>query len=317
MVEWGILWEKLRAKAEKHLLQNGEARKTRRQSDETHKDEARSVGHFKISDVARIVGVSPETLRLYEKKGILEPVKNPKSGYRYYRPLDVGTLIRCRSYGQYGINIADSAQLINDDSVLEVHGRLQAQEAVMAYEIEKQQRALRLMKDLNQVMLRCEEEAGRCSLAQAPPMLRLDYQHNGDLFLEKPGILEQFETWSAALPITFLSMRVPLDTFVKGENSYYTGLGVFGEDADFLEISPGGVVAETPGGLAVRSILCVEGCELIDIHAFFYMYEYALKEGYSPCGDAYSRMVVVTGRRKIETCKRYYEFWLPVEKANL
>ena len=42
--------------------------------------EQKDMAHFKISDVARIVGVSPETLRLYEKKGILEPLKNPDSG---------------------------------------------------------------------------------------------------------------------------------------------------------------------------------------------------------------------------------------------
>jgi DNA-binding transcriptional MerR regulator len=42
---------------------------------------------LKTSDIARIVGVHSNTVRLYEEKGFLSPVLRSKSGYRAFTPL--------------------------------------------------------------------------------------------------------------------------------------------------------------------------------------------------------------------------------------
>src|SRR5215510_11481538 len=44
-------------------------------------------GNLKTSDIARIVGVHPNTVRLYEEQGFLSPVPRSKTGYRLFTPL--------------------------------------------------------------------------------------------------------------------------------------------------------------------------------------------------------------------------------------
>ena len=44
-------------------------------------------GYLKTSDIARIVGVHPNTVRLYEEAGFLSPVPRSKTGYRLFTPL--------------------------------------------------------------------------------------------------------------------------------------------------------------------------------------------------------------------------------------
>ena len=44
-------------------------------------------GYLKTSDIAKIVGVHVNTVRLYEDKGFLSPVPRSKSGYRLFTPL--------------------------------------------------------------------------------------------------------------------------------------------------------------------------------------------------------------------------------------
>jgi DNA-binding transcriptional MerR regulator len=43
--------------------------------------------YLKTSDIAKIVGVHVNTVRLYENKGFLSPVPRSKSGYRLFTPL--------------------------------------------------------------------------------------------------------------------------------------------------------------------------------------------------------------------------------------
>ena len=43
--------------------------------------------HLKTSDIAKMVGVHPNTVRLYEAKGFLSPIPRSRSGYRLFTPL--------------------------------------------------------------------------------------------------------------------------------------------------------------------------------------------------------------------------------------
>ncbi len=48
--------------------------------------------HLKTSDLAKQVGVHPNTVRLYEAKGYLSPVPRSNSGYRLFTPLHLEQL---------------------------------------------------------------------------------------------------------------------------------------------------------------------------------------------------------------------------------
>lgn len=39
---------------------------------------------YRISDVAKLLGITTEAIRYYEDQGIITPTKSEKSGYRYY-----------------------------------------------------------------------------------------------------------------------------------------------------------------------------------------------------------------------------------------
>lgn len=43
--------------------------------------------HLKTSDIAKLVGVHPNTVRLYEARGFLSPIPRSRSGYRLFTPL--------------------------------------------------------------------------------------------------------------------------------------------------------------------------------------------------------------------------------------
>lgn len=49
--------------------------------------------YLSIKDVAKIIGVTPLTLRNWDKRGVLVAYRNPVNNYRLYRYADVADFI--------------------------------------------------------------------------------------------------------------------------------------------------------------------------------------------------------------------------------
>ena len=59
---------------------------------------------YKIGEVAKLLGISSETVRYYEREGVIQSHKiDQGSGYRYYEALDINALMRVRMYRNYGL----------------------------------------------------------------------------------------------------------------------------------------------------------------------------------------------------------------------
>ena len=69
---------------------------------------------YKIGDVARILGISTDLLRYYEKKGVVAPTKDKQNDYRYYDVWDINFLIDCLWYKSFGFGIPQIAYMVSD-----------------------------------------------------------------------------------------------------------------------------------------------------------------------------------------------------------
>ena len=60
---------------------------------------------YKIGEVANILGVSADTIRYYEKAGIVYSKKDPSNGYRYFTPADIYALLDVLFYRSMDIPV--------------------------------------------------------------------------------------------------------------------------------------------------------------------------------------------------------------------
>jgi len=74
-----------------------------------HHDSSRGV--YGISVAAELVGTGPQNLRLYERKGLLEPDRTP-AGTRRYSPDDLDRLRRISQLLADGLNLAGIAVVL-------------------------------------------------------------------------------------------------------------------------------------------------------------------------------------------------------------
>ena len=49
--------------------------------------------YLKVSEAANFLGITPKTLRNWDRSGKLKPVRNPANGYRLYRREDLESFL--------------------------------------------------------------------------------------------------------------------------------------------------------------------------------------------------------------------------------
>ncbi|HUB72760.1 MAG TPA: helix-turn-helix transcriptional regulator [Solirubrobacteraceae bacterium] len=103
-------------------------------------------GVFMISVAAELANMHPQTLRMYETRGLIEPQRSPK-GTRLYSQEDVEKLRRIQEMtAELGLNLAGVERVLRLEAEIEgMHARIEQ------LELEALQAQVRLAQELEQV----------------------------------------------------------------------------------------------------------------------------------------------------------------------
>jgi MerR family transcriptional regulator, heat shock protein HspR len=82
-----------------------------------------------ISVAAELAGVHPQTLRIYERKGLVRPYRT-SGNTRRYSEADIGRLRRIQGLTQEGVNLAGAKRIMAlEEELLRVRARIAQLEA--------------------------------------------------------------------------------------------------------------------------------------------------------------------------------------------
>jgi MerR family transcriptional regulator, heat shock protein HspR len=97
-----------------------------------------------ISVAAELAGVHAQTLRIYERKGLIEPART-EGGSRRYSDRDIELLQRIQELTNEGVGLSGVRRILDLEAQLEVAGaeiqRLRDQLAALRRELEEARRA--------------------------------------------------------------------------------------------------------------------------------------------------------------------------------
>jgi DNA-binding transcriptional MerR regulator len=126
---------------------------------------------MQIGEVARAAEVSVDTIRFYERRGVLPPPARRPSGYRVYGPATVERIRLARALQNIGFTLTEIIDALHrmdlgDATCATERWRL---EAVLA-RIDAQMAELeRVKRDVNTVLVDCDAGECRFGLASASP----------------------------------------------------------------------------------------------------------------------------------------------------
>lgn len=265
---------------------------------------------YKIGEVSRLLGLTPEAIRYYEDQGIITPRKAEKTGYRYYNVWDIHILIHARSYRQYGFSLAETAMLLNQSDNRDLIQHLDEKEEEIQEAITEQLRLLRLIRAKKEHIARTEESIGGFRLEYSPEIYRLDTEQNYKLY-ESREAMDLMREWINRAPFVFPSALLRKEAVESGSEAYSFGLGVDSEYAGRLALRESPYIRFHPARLSVFTAF--GSCSRMRFSAenLRPALEFMQRQGLRLCGDAVTRVVLM--RRENGEYINRHQVWLPCE----
>ncbi|MEF9972929.1 MAG: MerR family transcriptional regulator [Clostridia bacterium] len=176
--------------------------------------------NFKIAEVARMLGITPQTLRFYENYGILENERVQPNHYRSFSSENIDTLMSIRKYRNCGFTVAQSAQALMSDTPGELSGALDAQVARIEEEINVKRLIAEQMKELSSRLSEyaCAED-GLITRVIRPRRLFVRFTDQA----RRPvaGTLDYLAKWAGLMPLArWTALFAPSQVIAPEEFSY-------------------------------------------------------------------------------------------------
>jgi DNA-binding transcriptional MerR regulator len=269
---------------------------------------------YSIGEFASILGITADTLRLYEKHDIVRPMKDHHNNYRYFNDLDARNLLSSRWYRSMQIPLQDVAGLIKDAASEQVVESIAAAGMQLEEEIRRSTLLLNKIQEIHAELGRISESLYTCKIKQVPGMYRIQ-QTNKNHLLQKDCLKRTVQTWMELLPFTFYSFRIENTECIHGteELDYSWGLALLEEDQQKLEVCLNDSVEYLEPATCISAVIVSSYEEYLERESFRFMLDYAQAQNYTINGDI-SGKILFTERTNGGN-RTYLEINIPATQA--
>lgn len=132
---------------------------------------------YTIREVAELIGISTDAIRLYEKEGLVFPLRDPNNGYRYYGSDEIQTIMGIHLYRQLDISIPEIRNLASSASLSEITVQFSAFIAQTELQIQSLQNRLEKLRFMKKHLETIQNGLNTCSIETLPSLYVL-YQQN-------------------------------------------------------------------------------------------------------------------------------------------
>ena len=277
---------------------------------------------YKIGMASKHSGVSPQTVRYYEKEDLFTSVKNDAGDTRYYHARHFKWLSNIRRYFKCGFSEQEVHQLVHCKTLPEmtlVIDRKIRESREELYELRKRIEALDM---LSYDVKRIASLLGRIVVEDSPSMTFLILRE-GDRIIQGEEIEQALAQWLGSIQFTRLGSIIPVQILTENPQSTYR---LSGHCVPTSGLS-GLLCSQNHSALrSFSSTLCIHTiCELTDEEIspdriLSHVYEYLKDFHLRICGDAFGQVLAVLDEgataENAHPKATYYEYWIPVERIS-
>ena len=193
------------------------------------------------------LGVSRDTLRLYEQKGIIEPEIDPNNGYRYYDDWQVNLLWDCKHYQSMGFSLTEILEILKSDTMERLRTRVEHRAQDIEAEVARKQLELAALR----------ARAGEMSQAEHGLGTYREVEFTGRIYVpvrENHGFRDHVDAHAVQFMNTHLSLMEPLLWFPDaGRNRFFWGYAMTPETYGHLNTEAVDRLTTIEAGLALST----------------------------------------------------------------
>ena len=263
-------------------------------------------------NVAKLMGLSDEGVRIYERYGLVYPEKKGDGGFRAFDIMDIVMLLYARVYRECGFSLKEVQQLANDSELKHVADAYRDSITHLRRKVEWEQKRLERIEELLTEIETAITTEGQCTLDTMPGLYRVEFFRDHMLDITLAMGRKAGEWMERYVPFTMLSTRFEKDvlSLPREDIPASSGLGICEKYAAFLGIQPSREVTYHPPVRAVHTILRANNQVLNpDMSGCL---SFIRTHGLEIAGDAISFGIV---NLHFQTdFDRYFHLWIPVKE---
>lgn len=103
-----------------------------------------------MGQVAKILGISRDTLKFYEEKNLINPKQDEENGYRKYNFKDIYEIVTVNFYRDIDIEIKKIQEIKKSDDLNTIESILNEKQRKIEEEIEYKKLLLKRIKDIKE-----------------------------------------------------------------------------------------------------------------------------------------------------------------------
>lgn len=249
---------------------------------------------YTIGEFASIIGITPDTLRLYEKQDIVRPSKDSANNYRYFNDLDVRGLLMSRWYRSMRIPLNEAAALVNGAGADEVRRSVGEAKLALEASIEEQQRLLDKIREIQAGLDAAASGQGRCTVKEMPGRYRLKQTVRNRL-LTGECVKERAGEWMELLPFAFFCLRLEEwrpGTAGQDQHAFSWGLALTEPDMELLGVKAGPGVEYLPPSRCLCAHVWLDGHAECQADDFLFMLDEMQARGFEIGGDVTGKLLL-------------------------
>lgn len=247
-----------------------------------------------IGEFAAILGVTADTLRLYEKHNIVKPTKDNSNNYRYFNDLDARDLLMSRWYRSMDIPLPDVALLMKESSLEQVMDQMQYTQQNLEDEIRQKTMLLNKINEIHKEFSDIGSSLYTCKLKKLPGMYRLK-QTDKNALLNNDIVKSLVNTWMDMLPYAFYSFKIEdMGTLLSEQENFDYSWGLTLSEAEaqkFNMDTDENVEYISPSACISATMLCTDG-QYITKSSLQFMIDYMKDNHYKIAGDVVGKLLL-------------------------
>ena len=267
---------------------------------------------YKIGDVSRILGISADLLRYYEKKGVVRPQKDQNNDYRYYDTWDINFLIDCLWFKHFGFGIPQVAYMVTDCYHGDLISLLDEKSDQMASEIRKQEQLLARLREYREAVERVKAGLGVCDIQDSPELIcylnRFNYSYN-----YTPEMQRLSRQWQEYMPFTHRYFEIPQEGLMGDGADFAWGFSLRTPYAEELDVQVKPPVKRLPSRRCIHSAFRSAGKNAFTPRHLSFLLDFAKEQELKIAGNAMGTLVCSVREEGSDDLTGYFEVWLPVE----
>lgn len=264
---------------------------------------------YKPGDIKKLFGISNETLRFFEEKGLVRPEREIKNNYRVFDTLDLNKIVAYKLYRGFEFSMDDAMTMVKCGNENQLNLIKEQKEIIKSKKLYYDDLYTHI-KNIEHNYQRLSELKGRIVVDESPSLL-IYYNQKDDKFNFDMHHQLATQSWIKCVPYINIAFYVKQE-HGKFEPNIHYGYSLDIRYEKIKELVKDYVTIKFPSCLCVHTLFEFGDAQTFDPRDIYKLSTYAEENGYMVTGDFYG--CLVNEEDLGDTKVAYLEGWLPVKK---